>query len=479
MKHSELTPLRRALIAIALLGALTGIALFVIVATSEVPAAPVLEAFITLLVGWSFIGTGLFAWDRRPTNLIGQLMVGVGFGVFVAELTVSDIPLAAAVGFACNSLAVAFLIHLLVVYPSGRARSRVDRFFIGYAYIAGGLVAGFPILFYNPATDPDCAHCVTSNPLLIHDNLDFVNTWLNVLSAVSIPVLVALFIHLVRRARSAGAMERRSQEAVWWAGGATVFLFAATLLTNLGPESGNYDDVVWYIANLVFATVPFAFLLGLLRTRLSEADLVAEENVRLDAELQARLDDLRESRARIVQAGDAARRKLERDLHDGAQQRLVAVALAIRLARRQIAPGDGELDARLSMAEDGVRAAVVELRDVAHGLFPAVLADEGLRAALEELSEHAPRLVPRGLPTGRFPGGVEAAAYFATLESLRLAEREVTVDAVAENGCLRLVIGAGTKLDEAITQISDRVGAVGGTVAVEGAELRLEIPCES
>ena len=206
---------------------------------------------------------------------------------------------------------------------------------------------------------------------------------------------------------------------------------------------------------------------------------LALEHERLHAARRARLEELRASRARIVATADAERRALERDLHDGAQQRLVAVALAIRLARRQIAPGDGELDARLSVAEDGVRAAVVELRDVAHGLFPAVLADEGLRAALEELSEHAPRLVPRALPAGRFPGGVEAAAYFATLESLRLAEREVTVDAVAENGCLRLVIGAGTKLDEAITQISDRVGAVGGTVTVEGAELRLEIPCES
>src|SRR5215218_8708498 len=102
MRLGMLTPLRRALIAIALAGVLMGIALFVIVATSEVPDAPLLEAFLTLLVGWSFIGTGLFAWDRRPTNLIGQLMVCVGFALFVAELTVSDIPLAAAVGFACN-----------------------------------------------------------------------------------------------------------------------------------------------------------------------------------------------------------------------------------------------------------------------------------------------------------------------------------------------------------------------------------------
>jgi signal transduction histidine kinase len=206
---------------------------------------------------------------------------------------------------------------------------------------------------------------------------------------------------------------------------------------------------------------------------------LALEHERLHAARRARLGELRASRARIVATADAERRALERDLHDGAQQRLVAVALAIRLARRQIAAGDGELDARLGVAEAGVRAAVVELRDVAHGLFPAVLADEGLRAALEELSEHTPRLVPRDLPAGRFPDGVEAAAYFATVESVRLAEREVTVDAAAENGCLRLVICAGTTFDEAMTQISDRVGAVGGTAAVEGAELRLEMPCES
>src|SRR4029453_4476375 len=93
----------------------------------------------------------------------------------------------------------------------------------------------------------------------------------SVLSAVSIPVLAALIVHLVRRARTANADERQSQEPVWWAGGATLFLFAAGLLVNLGPESGNYDDVVWYLSLFVLTTVPFAFLLGLLRTRPREA----------------------------------------------------------------------------------------------------------------------------------------------------------------------------------------------------------------
>jgi signal transduction histidine kinase len=492
MRLGALTPLQRALAAIALLGVLMGIALFVIVATSEVPTAPLLEAFLTLLVGWSFIGTGLFAWDRRPTNLIGQLMVCVGFAIFVAELTVSDIPLAAAVGFACNSFAVAFLIHLLVVFPTGRARSHLDRFFIGYAYIAGGFIAGLPILFYNPASDPDCSHCVTSNPLLIHDNLDFVNAWLNTLSAVSIPVLIALFIHLVRRARTSDALDRRSQQPVWWAGGATVFLFAATLLTNLGPERGTYDDVVWYLANLVFATVPFAFLLGLLRTRLSEADLVAEENVRLDAELQARLDDLRESRARIVQAGDAARRKLERDLHDGAQQRLVGLALDLRLAREKLDDDPAAAAAMLDDASAELARATEELRELARGIHPAVLSDRGLEAAVESLAKRAP--VPVSIDAslnGRLPAPVESAAYFVVAEALTNVVRHsgaqrAEVGITRDDGRLLVEVrddgtGGANPGGSGLRGLADRVAALDGKLEVDdsaggGTIVRADIP---
>jgi signal transduction histidine kinase len=217
---------------------------------------------------------------------------------------------------------------------------------------------------------------------------------------------------------------------------------------------------------------------GLLSELVTTARLALEHEA-LHAARRARLSELRASRARLVATADAKRRELERDLHDGAQQRLVAIALSIRLARRGIAAGDLELDARLAEAEDGVRAAVAQLREVAHGLFPAVLADEGLRAALDELSEQTPRLVPRNLPGRRFEDSVESAAYFAARESLRSTEGDVTVDAAAENGHLRLTIGAGPGLHAAVTQIGDRVGAVGGAVTLADGELRLEMPCES
>ena len=489
---NDMAPFRRALLALGIAGGLLGIATFAMVVTGDAATVPLLEANLTLLIGWSFIGTGLFAWDRRPNNLIGPLMACVGFAWFLSEWKVSDIPLAASIGFAFNSLPVAILIHLLIVFPSGRARSRLDRIFIGYAYVAGGLVAALPTLFYNPGADPDCTGCVTSNPLMIYDDLGLVHTIFTTLSAVSIPILLALIVHLVRRARSASPEERRSQEPVWWAGGATVLLFAAALLTNLGPEQGNYDDFVWYFANFVIASVPFAFLLGLLRTRLSQADLVAEENVRLDAELQARLDELRESRARIVEAGYAARRRLERDLHDGAQQRLVGLALDLRLAREKLADDPAAAGAMLDEASAELAKATEELRELARGIHPAILSDRGLQAAVESLARRAPLPVELDASVdGRLPEPVEAAAYFVVSEALTNVVRHsgaehAEVGIRRDNG--RLVVevaddgaGGANPSGSGLRGLADRVAALDGRLRVDdpaggGTVVRADIP---
>jgi signal transduction histidine kinase len=480
MRRAQATPLRRALIGLAVGGFAMGSILFVIVAKSDVPEVPLLEAVLTLLIGWSFIGTGLYAWDRRPSNLVGPLMVCVGFAWFLGELKVSDIPLIAAIGFACNSLAVIVLIHLLIVFPSGRTRGRVDRFFIGYAYLVGGVVSALPTFFYNPPSDPDCTGCAGSNPLLISDNLGLVHGIFDALSAVSIPVLLALVVHLVLRARAADPAERRSQVPVWIAGGATVFVFAAALVANLTPEEGNQDDVVWYIANFVIATVPYAFLLGLLRTRLSEADLVAEENVRLDAELEARLDELRESRARIVQAGDAARRKLERDLHDGAQQRLVGLALDLRLAREKLADDPEAAAEMLDEASAELARATEELRELARGIHPALLSDRGLRAAVEALAQRAPLPVEIDASLDdRLPAAAESAAYFVVAEALTNVVRHAGAERaeivlVQDDGHLLVEVrddgvGGADPAGSGLRGLADRVAALDGSLEVDGA----------
>jgi signal transduction histidine kinase len=183
---------------------------------------------------------------------------------------------------------------------------------------------------------------------------------------------------------------------------------------------------------------------------LAKTARLAIEHEHLQAVHCARLEELRVSRERIVAAGDRERRALERDLHDGAQQRLVTVGLAIRLARRHHDEPD------LADAEEHLRKAVMDLRELAHGLFPAVLAGDGLAAAIDALSERAPRLMAHRLPEARFPDAVESAAYFAASEALRLTDREVSIDAVAEDGCLRMAISVEGPLTVALSNIQDR-----------------------
>ena len=213
---------------------------------------------------------------------------------------------------------------------------------------------------------------------------------------------------------------------------------------------------------------------------------LALENERLQAEVQARLVELRESRTRIVEAGDAERKRLERDLHDGAQQRLVGLSLSLRLARLQLATGAApDAVARLDRAESELREAIVELRELAHGIFPAVLADEGLAAAVEALAEDG--RVPiriRSLPEGRFALGVETAAYSVVAEAVRATTSGVAVEATRSGDALLVEVETHDESGLDVIALQDRLGALDGWLAVERREngyvtLRAELPCES
>jgi signal transduction histidine kinase len=213
---------------------------------------------------------------------------------------------------------------------------------------------------------------------------------------------------------------------------------------------------------------------------LSDAARLALEHERLGAIRLAQLESLRASRARIVATADAERRSLERDLHDGAQQRLATLAVAIRLARRQLASGDPRLDPELEAAEEGLREALAELRDLAHGLIPAVLAHEGFKPAAEALAARTPRLVVGDLPAERFAAPVESAAYFLVAETLRRAGGgDVAVSARRADGRLLVRLETVARIAGPTTDLEDRVGAVGGTLAATTHELRAELPCAS
>src|SRR5207249_4199437 len=175
-----------------------------------------------------------------------------------------------------------------------------------------------------------------------------------------------------------------------------------------------------------------------LEREIGSAARLAVDNERLQAEVLAQLDDLRASRARIVETGDAERRRLERDLHDGAQQRILALSYDLRLARAAVeADGDRELATVLASAGDEAQAVLGELRELAHGIYPAILAEAGLAPALATLADQAPLPVELGeMPPERYSTPVETAAYLTVTEAIANAVgREATfvfVDVVRE-----------------------------------------------
>ena len=204
------------------------------------------------------------------------------------------------------------------------------------------------------------------------------------------------------------------------------------------------------------------------------------EHERLRATRAAQLRELRASRGRIVAAADGERRRLERDLHDGSQQRLVTLSVGVRLTRRRHARDDAALDAELAAAEHELRRTVAELRDLAHGLFPAALDDEGLAAAVEALAEREPRLVVVALPQGRFPPAAESVAYRLVEEALRLAPNgDVEVSVMSAPGRLIVDLHAPGGFGRLPESVDDRVGAIDGSVSSTATTMHAELPCGS
>jgi signal transduction histidine kinase len=218
------------------------------------------------------------------------------------------------------------------------------------------------------------------------------------------------------------------------------------------------------------------------------------ENERLHAEVKAQLDEVRASRQRLVSAADEERRRVERNLHDGAQQRLVSLAMALRLAQAEAAGASPEVAHRLADAETELRQAISELRELARGIHPPILTEAGLGAALQSLAEHAPLPVAVDAHlSGRLPPVVEATAYFVVAEALTNVVKHAgataaTVRAAVGDGMLRIRVadngsgGADPELGTGIRGLTDRVAALGGSLRISddpegGTALETEIPC--
>jgi signal transduction histidine kinase len=225
----------------------------------------------------------------------------------------------------------------------------------------------------------------------------------------------------------------------------------------------------------------------------SAAAAIALETGRLQAELRANVDELRGSRARVIEAGQKERQRLERNLHDGAQQRLVALSLDLGMLETRLA-SNTEATTLLSGARDEIAVSLEELRDVARGLYPAVLSAHGLAVALESMIARAP--VPVRLTValeGRVAEAVEVAAYYVVSESLTNIGKHArataaTVDLFRADGLLVVEVvddgvgGADTERGTGLRGLADRVESVGGRLRVwtprgGGTRVRAELPC--
>jgi signal transduction histidine kinase len=463
---------RRVAVVLAVVAVVAGVGAGLLVLASDHQEATAAFAIFGPAVGWAFIGTGLYAWRREPENRTGMLMVALGSAWFVSTLEAANSGLVLTIGMTVGALWGSVFVHLGMSFPTGRLRERIDRWIVIAGYLIFPL-SPIPALLFAAPQDLDCSDCPT-NVLLIDRNEDLAR----ILLALGAVLYASLFVVVLSRALQ-----------IWWRSGPferlqLTPLYATSLLTFLlvTVAKAGAGEPAWWAAFIAAWLTPFAFLGGLMRGTLAH----------LDAELRESLKELRASRARIVEAGDAARRRLERDLHDGAQSRLVALALLLRAARRR-ADDDPQLAELLDRAQEELQTSLAELRELARVIHPAVLTERGLEPALQSLVSRAPVPVTVEAAVGeRLPEPVESAAYFVVAEALanvakyaqasqasvavRRVNGHVTVD-VADDG----VGGADATSGSGLRGLADRVAALDGTLSLEspsgrGTRLTAKIP---
>src|SRR4051795_1431768 len=450
--------LRRALLALFAVGALCAAVDVALVLASHHEDQKVVAAILGPLIGLAFIGTGAFAWWRRPLNRFGLLMTAVGFAGFIGGMTESNDAVVYTVGSYVGPLYLVLVVQMLLSFPTGRLGPGAPRAIVALAYIVA-FVLTLPVFLLDgdmnvPDGAPDNAFAIVHAPA-VANAIDVVT------SILGFGLAAATAVVLISRRRAATPPQRRAQAPMLWTG-LIVIVFLG--LVFAGDTVGVPDDVigfVGFVGFVAFAILPFAFLAGLVRTRYSRAGAVgglierlntpdtrvslrtalsdalgdptlqlvywresaghyvtyaghrvelpehgsgravAEverdgkrvgailydaalgddpslvrsaaaaaalqlENERLEAELRAGVEELLSPRARRVAISMFERRRLERDLHDGAQQRLVALSLQLGLAKRRLDGGDvPAAGLMLDAARDELARALEELRELA------------------------------------------------------------------------------------------------------------------
>jgi signal transduction histidine kinase len=537
------------------------------------------------VVGASLVGSGLGAWQARPENMVGPVMVLTGFAWFAGLLTNASSPLPYTIGDLVQYLWIVAFIYLLLCFPSGRLPGAIDRGLVAAALL---FAVGLEIvaMLYGNKTGLRCTVC-PNNLLHAFSNNARAERMLGLQRIGGGLVALGTIAVVGVRWWRASPPQRRAVTPVIVAGSLTLLALTATIIDDLaGNPLGSYPaEVFFYIT----ATVPIAVLVVFLQRRLARghvaglvvqlgeqststdlrtalaralgdpslelafwypaearyvradgrqlelpgergddrrstfvehdgqpvavllhdsalehnAELVqsvcaaaglALENERLHAELRARLVELQASRARLVEATDAERARIERNLHDGTQQRLVSIAMSLGLLESKLQPDQSEAAPIVREAQSALALALEELRELTQGIHPTLLVERGLPVALEALCRRA------GLPTHlkveldtRLSDQVETCAYYLTSEALSNAAKhshgsEVRVDVSCDGRTLAIEItddgigGASVGPGSGLRGLADRVEALGGRFTVSsppglGTRLRAEIPC--
>jgi signal transduction histidine kinase len=476
-------------------------------------------------VGLAFIGLGVVAWQRRPSSRSGLLMAATGFAWFAGSLV-----------DAALFLHRGPLIHLLVGYPRGRLRSRLERVVVAAAYLDGAVyplaqqdtvtialalvVMTTVLVGYRRAGGAErrarAAALVAAAAVMLVLGLGAVGrildpgaaaAWLWAYQAVLVLATVGLFADLLwgrwtqaaitglvvdlGELEQAGTLQAKLARAV----GDPSLQVAYQLPVADGyvdeagrpmvlPAAGTSRKVTYLQegGRQIGALVHDAAVLDdpVLVNAVAAAASVAVTNARLQAEVRARVAEVEASRRRIVEAGDAERRRLERELREGAERRLVHVT--------ELLADRGPLLTDLGRELQGARAALAEF---ARGVHPRTLTEIGLAAALAELSEHSPVPVQVRVPAERLPTTVEAAIYFVCSEALanvakhaKASQVGVRVERRAGLVVLEVQDDGGGGADPAgsgLRGLADRVEALQGRLQVEsplggGTRLVAEIP---
>ena len=442
-----------------------------ILLTSDREDANIAWAVLGPIVVWSFVGTGLYATHKRPGSRVGLLMVALGFAWCIAAISLANSAFAFSLGLVVGGLWGGVFLHLLMSYPTGRLPRGTDRNIVIAGYVLF-TVGAIPALIFSGPQELACDDC-PENLWLIERNTDVANALTAIQTALYAVLLVVVLVRLGQRWRRADKLDRVPLTPV----------YACGLIAFLVVTAGTAADTpaFWWLAFGVTALLPIALLGGLLQSHVA----------RLDAELVTRLQELRASRIRLVNAGDAERRRLERDLHDGAQARLVMVSMLLGRLKLKV-EGDHDATAMLDQAQSELQTGLAELRELARGIHPAVLTTHGLEPAVRALAARAAVPVMVEADAVDLPQPVEIAAYFVVSEALtnvtKYAQATAATVTVREaDGVVRLEItddgvgGADPSRGSGLNGLSDRVAVLDGTITVDsppgvGTTVRVEIP---